>query len=332
MLAWIWVLGFVVLLIGVAWGAHMGNLRATAKLFSLAGGSTTGAKPCIWWHVDDSQTNTREWLDWGDRETTEPNEPYLRICLARARSLWSHEFDVRPLIGRQAVVDYLRSSSSNKANKIDIPTGWGEVPPALWMAWSRSAVLASEGGLWLDGSVLPVASGTTLWRRTVGDGKQAIAFGYDPAENIGAGAAAGGNAAGWAASAGHPVWSGLARDIGSLISAGAPSWSSPEARRSLRTLWDRHCTGGSIFVDRAAEVSRDKYGHRLELDTLLGETEWATGSLKDGLWVPMPDGRDSLERTVPYQWFLRLSEEQIRESKFVWAKWATKATKAASPM
>ena len=77
-------------------------------------------------------------------------------------------------------------------------------------------------------------------------------------------------------------------------------------------------------IDRAAEVGRDKYGRRLELDTLLGQTEWTDGSLEGGVWVSWPDGRDGLERAVPWQWFTRLSEEQIRESDFVWAKWATR--------
>lgn len=312
--SWIWGIGLVVLVagLGLSQSAGVGNTASRGFMGDF------GKKPQIWWYVDDSQTNSREWLDWGDRETVEPNEPYLRICLAKTRGLWSYEFDIVPLIGREAVVNRVRAAGGA------IPSGWGEVPPALWMAWARAALLSAEGGLWLDGSVLPMADGRSVWRRTVGSGKSAIVFGWDPTEAVAAGAVAASPAAGWAASAGHPVWSGLAHDIGALIGAGAQSWSSAEARNALRNLWDRHCTGGAVFVDRAAEVSRDKYGRRLELDTLLGTTDWTAGSLTDGMWVPLPDGRDSLERTVPYQWFLRLSEEQIRESQFVWARWATR--------
>jgi hypothetical protein len=36
----------------------------------------------------------------------------------------------------------------------------------------------------------------------------------------------------------------------------------------------------------------------------------------------LPDGRDGLERASPWLWFMRMSEEQIAESNFVWAKWS----------
>jgi len=326
---WILALGSVVVVIGTVWGIRMGSSSNHLQSFSVPL-SLNSHKPRIWWHVDDSQTNTREWLDWGNRETVEPNEPYLRLCLKRARQLWSDDFEIVPLIGRDAVVDRLRHIGGTRAVKI--PAGWDEVPPYLWMAWARAALLAAEGGLWLDGSVLPWSDSISLWQRTEGlataastaTATTAAVFGYDSAESRASSAAAAGSSAGWAATSGHPVWMGLAHDIGSLIGAGAPSWSSPEARRALRTLWDRHCSGGSVAVDRTAEISRDKYGRRLELDTLLGATEWSAGSTGDGLWIPLPDGRDSLERTIPFQWFLRMDEQQIRESDFVWARWATR--------
>ena len=62
----------------------------------------------------------------------------------------------------------------------------------------------------------------------------------------------------------------------------------------------------------------------LELDTLLGSTEWTDGSIADGLWVPLPDGRHELERATHWNWFTRMSVEQIKESDFVWSKWATR--------
>jgi hypothetical protein len=153
-----------------------------------------------------------------------------------------------------------------------------------------------------------------------------MTFGSDPDEGLSASedtAPAAGRSAGWASIPNHPMWSGLQRDLGLLIGQGPASWSAPEARRALRTLWDKHCSG-ITRVDRTAEVGRDKYGRRLELDTLLGQTEWVDGSLEGGVWVSWPDGRDGLERAVPWQWFTRLSVEQIRESNFVWAKWATR--------
>ncbi len=120
---------------------------------------------------------------------------------------------------------------------------------------------------------------------------------------------------------GHPMWAGLERDLRATIEAGDQSWSSADARRSQRFAWDRHCSGVTK-VDRAAEVSRDRYGRRLELDTLLEQTEWPTGSTEGGLWVPLPDGRDGLDRSPTHLWFTRMSKEQIRASPFLWATWA----------
>jgi len=318
---WIWLVAAVVLVLGAAWGVRnqINAFLGQRGLLTLggAGAGSSGGKPRIWWYVDDGQPNTHVWLDWGNRATLQPNEPYLQVGLARARVLWGHEFEIVPVMGRgMATADLAKAG-------ITMPEGADRCPPYLWMAWCRAAYLTGHGGLWLDGSVLPIADGGALLRRVSGHG--ALTFGVDPAEGLSAaeaGLPAAGPSAGWAATPNHPVWSGLMRDVAALIAMGAQSWESPEARRSLRHLWDKHCSG-TVRVDRPAEVSRDRYGRRLELDTLLGQTEWQSGSTKDGLWVPLPDGRDGLSRAVPWRWFELLSAEEIRESDFVWARWAT---------
>ena len=318
--AWIYALGIAVLVLGTAYGVReqvkgLLGFSDTAAALGAAGG-----KPTIWWYVDDSQANAREWLDWGNRSTREPNEPYLKLCQARALALWGDSFTITPVIGRPAAILLLQEA------KIDIPADVMRTPPALWMPWCRAAFLSARGGLWLDGSVLPLSSGRGVALRDRCIGRDALTFGTDPDEGLSdnkGSLAAAGLSAGWAAAPGHPVWRGLLRDVSALIAEGAQSWSAPEARRSLRYLWDKHCSG-TVTVDRKAEVSRDRFGRRLELETLLGETEWSDGSIAGGLWVPLPDGRDGLERASPYLWFTRMSVDQIRESEFVWARWATK--------
>ena len=279
--------------------------------------SLTNTKPKLWWVVDDSQVNARQWLDWGNRSTREPNEPYLQICKERAITLWGEDFDIVPLIGREAVSQHLWIA------KYDAPEGVQRCPPAMWMAWARAALLKVHGGMWMDGSVLPIASSLPK----VVAGSTVLCFGSDPDEGLLVAEQqepAAGRSAGWAAVPEHPMWAGLERDLTALILEGPPSWGSFEARRSLRHLWDKHCSGVTR-IDRRVEVSRDNYGRRLELDTLLGETEWPTGSTEGGLWVPFPTGREGLERATPWLWFLRMSRAQIEESKFLWAKLATTA-------
>ena len=173
----------------------------------------------------------------------------------------------------------------------------------------------------MDGSVLPLEGGLT--GRVAG--RDTLMFGSDSEESLTApagSAAAAGASAGWSAAPGHPVWRSAERDLAALVGAGAPSWSSVDARRGLRELWDRHFSG-VVAVDRTAELSRDRYGVRLELETLLGDTEWPTGEKHGALWVPLPEGRDGLERASPWLWFTRMSAEQIKEAPFLWARWAS---------
>jgi len=317
---WILALGVAVLVLGGAYGVR--NKRLIGFEAEL------GVRPTLWWYVDDSQVNSREWLDFGNRSTREPNEPYLKICQARAISKWGDAFTVTPVIGRTAALAGLRAASA------DIPEGAELCPPFLWMAWYRAAALRWLGGLWMDGSVIPLGSGDELLGRVAGS--DTLTFGSDPAESLSASngvagpygsptgsAAAAGPSAGWSASPGHPVWRAVERDLAALIASGPASWSSVDARMEMRTIWDKHFSG-LVRVDRTAEVSRDRYGVRLELDTLLGETDWPTGSKEGGLWVPLPDGRDGLERASPYLWFTRMSVEQLQVAPFVWARWATK--------
>jgi hypothetical protein len=328
---WILVLGIIVVALGVAYGVRnqINGMLGFGGPVALGG---VGGKPTIWWFVDDSQVNARQWLDWGERSTREPNEPYLKLCLEKARAAWGQDFVVEPIIGRVAALRRLEEGRAALPSEfkgpaeegLKIPLEADRCPPDLWMPWCRATFLATFGGLWMDGSVLPMGSGSDLRSRIVG--ADALTFGSDPDEGLSAAEEtmpAAGRSAGWAAVPMHPVWAGMAKDLTALISEGDQSWGAPEARRALRRLWDRHCSG-VVRVDRKAEVSRDRYGRRLELDTLLGGTEWVDGSLDGGLWVPLPDGRHELERATHWNWFCRLSEDQIRESDFVWARWATK--------
>ena len=281
---------------------------------SPANGFLPSGKTPWWWVVDNSQVNSRQWLDFGNRSTRQPNEPYLALCLERAKAALSDQFDLQVLVGREAVYRVLGSSEDFCAKQRSIP-------PVLWLAWCRAALLSRFGGLWMDGSVLilPAASGSRLKARL--EGKSVLMFGTDAEENLASGSAAAGASAGWSAAPHHPMWTGLERDLTALIDQGPPSWSSVEARRGLRSLWDKHCSG-MTGIDREIEVGRDPYGRRLELETLLGSTELPLIS-EGGMWLILPDGRDGLERASPWLWFTRLSRAQILESKFVWAKLAS---------
>ena len=310
---WIVGVGIVAIVLGLAYG-----VRNQISAYTNPYDQNISARPKIWWVLDDSQLNSRQWLDWGARTTHEPNEPYLKICLRKAKAMTSDIFELQPVIGRVAAHQVLSEAGCM------IPPDADRAPPALWLSWCRAAFLTHVGGLWLDGSVLPLGTGGDLHRRLVA--KDVLAFGVDPDEGLSAVESTSpmaGPSAGWSTKTHHPVWVGLERDFRALIDSGDASWSAAECRRAARFAWDRHAAG-AITIDRKAEASRDQYGRRLEIDTLLGESEWI-GSTEGAQWLPLPDGRDKLERSSPWLWFLRLSESQIAESKFFWAKLALKS-------
>lgn len=320
--AWILAVAVVVLVLGSAYGVR-NQLNGLLGFGGPAAVGGVGGKPTVWWHVDDLQSNTKYWMTFEDRATREPTEPYLCLCLKKAQQMWGAEFNVVPVIGRGAALAELKKAG------VQIPEGATTAPTALWMAWVRCTMLAYLGGLWMDGSVLPLASGVEVRRRIMNE--PVLTFGADADEELASaaqdgseGGPAAGRSAGWASVPGHPMWVGMSKDIGAVIMEGDQSWSSFEARRSLRFLWSKHCSG-MTRVDRLAEVSRDKYGKRLQYEDLFERTDLPNGMTEHGLWLPLPDGRDKLEMASPFLWFTRMSEEQIAESQFVWARLATRS-------
>jgi len=312
MIVWIVIFAVIVAVIYLLYLARNNVLTAVDK---------PDKRPVIWWYVDDGEANTKHWASFEDRGTYDPIEPYLSLCLDRAKRLWGQEWNIRPIIGRRAALA-LFASTDEKLKKVDVPHDVIRTPPALWMAWFRTTLLAQQGGLWIDGSVIPLCSGATLFERV--SSSDVLTFGSDPDEALstatqeGPQSPAAGRSAGWAVAPGHPMWSGLSADISAIIASGPPSWSAFDARRSLRRLWDKHC-GSVTRIDREAEVSRTPYGRRLNNVDLFDRTEVDVDITK-ALWCPLPDGRDALERASPYLWFTRLSKEQIMESDFAWAK------------
>ena len=298
-LEWMLAIGITVMLVVVF--ARGEGFRSVAKLVD-------DSRPVLWWYVDDVESNARQWLDFGNRDTRDSNEPYLEICWERAQKLWGGEFRLERITGRKEMLERIEPTARS------IPWTTADTCPAgLWMPWCRATLLSRFGGLWLDGSVLPFESSSLLSRVKPHD---TLAFGVDS----NAGTDCPGLSAGWARAPGDAVWTAQARALTDYILGG--SWTAFETDGGMCALWSHAKTGKEIPIDRSAEISRDKYGRRLELETLLTETVWEGGPEARGAWVPWPRGRDGLVRASPYGWFLRSSVEQIHASDYVWARWA----------
>ena len=279
----------------------------------------------IWWYVDDYDVNTKQWTSFEDRTTRDVNEPFLDVCLRKATQLWSSEFIIVPIRGRVAAIQLLKEHGEGFL----IPDGVMRTPPQLWMAWLRSTMLAHVGGLWLDGSVLPLSTGNALKRRLNSD---VILFGND-SDNESAAAqedtlSVPGQSAGWSARPGHPFWNGLSRKISAIVNYGDTSWSSFETRRLLAKLWlqGQGQGQGQVTHDTDAEVSHTIYGKKINYSDLFERSDIVGLNLTKSLWLPLPYGRDKLEIASAYLWFTRMSEEQITESSFVWAQLANTNT------
>jgi hypothetical protein len=107
-----------------------------------------------------------------------------------------------------------------------------------------------------------------------------------------------------------------------LIAAGPTAWTAAIARNQVAESSMVHLTP-FMSVVRESEWSRRSDGRAIEIEDLLGRSP-------DEEWVPprtavyVPLDKERLERNFTYNWFLRMSPEQIlnAESHFLWASLA----------
>jgi hypothetical protein len=129
--------------------------------------------------------------------------------------------------------------------------------------------------------------------------------------------------AGWAAAPRHPAWAHAARIWGELVARGAQAWSSAEARRTYMTVFEAQRAKG-LKVIREAEASRIPDGRPRALEDLFGRVsspaDPKTTLTPGAVYVPY-DG-DDLARRFEFNWFLRMSPQQIKDSDLVWARLA----------
>ena len=261
----------------------------------------------LWWVVDDLEGNSREWLDWGSRLLKRTRSPFLNVHLRRCREFHDKDFVVRPLLGRSDVHGVLREHGVEVPAEADIAPSW------LWKAWASAHMVCYVGGLWTDSRVLFIKSIIP----TLGTLK-AMRFGTDPEEDRG-NRASDTNLC-WGSEAGCGLWQSYARDLQKLMRGGPLSWNAAKIRRAIRYLQDKHLSG-QVPINTMAEWTRFKSGKAIQIEDLVERNIPADES---GIEMPGPDVvavplPSTLERSVPNAWFLRLSEDQLLEAKFLWA-------------
>ncbi len=275
--------------------------------------SLPGLKPTLMWFVDD-ENNARSWLDFGGRNTMEPNRGYLSIALESLRKTQGDDFNIMPLIGRDAVLAQIR----------DAPAEAKRLPPAIWRRWAIANLLNCHGGLVMDGnSTLTVGPSF----KPLLSGVEAAAFGITSDEAIVSPSTAlapgPGPYVGWASAPNHPAWAHAAMIWGNLVARGPQAWSSAEARRTYMTVFEAQRAKG-LKVIREAEASRIPDGRPRSLEDLFGRVSSPADpktALTPGAVYVAYDGDDLLRR-YEFNWFLRMSPQQIKDSDLVWARLA----------
>lgn len=265
-------------------------------------------KPVLWIYLNNSDVNSRSWADFMGRSSRVMNLPFLNLCYNTAVAQNSDIYRVEVIGGLEDLAVRLG--------------GWEALPLPLRtpgvtvrepeLNWIRAVVLEKWGGLW--------ASPATIWLAPMGPlpKKKAVFFGLDsessyvtkdtvPSLNVI-----------WSPVPEHPIWVMWERAARERLErrSGGSEFRHDE-KSDMADAFRNYSR--DIEVVPEAELSRKGAARkRIELEDLMAAgTE---GNLpftvkKDSVFVPIPYP-EILERTA-FEWFLRMSEEQITESDLV---------------
>ena len=263
-------------------------------------------KPVIWLYYDNSEINSRQWLDFGARSSRALNIPFLNLCYESIVKQNQNDYRIEVIGGLSGVAELLG--------------GWDQLPPGLRdpiapvneaeLNHIRVAILAKYGGLWLSPCSICLKGFDKLPNKVV-------FFGTDLDETYAgpSGTTIPGFRAVWSPYANHPMfkeWTSL------TYSRIAQKRGGDQFRGDVK--WDFiHFTtqyvDTGIVVDPAVEGMRKKDGKRIQLEDLL-----ATGTGGNlpfdicGYTVYVPFPYTELRDREMFGWFLRMSEEQIMSS------------------
>jgi len=264
-------------------------------------------KPPIWLYYDNSDVNSRQWLDFGARSSRALNIPFLNLCYETIVNQNKEDYHIRVIGGLTGLAELLG--------------GWDELPPGLRtsispvnqaeMNWIRATVLSKFGGLWLS----PYCVCLKPFGKLPKD--KSVFFGTDLDETYAgpSGTAVPGLRAIWTPQPNHPLFTEWAAVAYSRVAQarGGQQIRGDEKWDFVRFTTDYVQTG--LIVDPAAEGMRKKDGKRIQLEDLLAAG--TDGNLPFDLcsytvYVPFP-WNELRDREI-FGWFLRMSENQIMNS------------------
>jgi len=275
-------------------------------------------KPNLWWIVD-SETNSRNWWDFGARNSSVPNKGYLKVALNCAMKTQSGDFTIHIIPGRQAVTKFLTENGMRVSEKSE------SMPASVWRQWAIANILALKGGLAMMGDST-LCIGPSFGQYVLG--VDAATCGIYPNE---ASALPGSEMVGpapwvgWSSRPFHPGWKYAAEKWNLILNAGPTAWTAADARRENLSIWAFQKTM-NVSLLQDVEGGRNPDGSERTLEDLFARTSKPVDpkTIIDPGTVYVPFDGDALVRTYRYAWFVRMSEQQIIESDFVWAALAKK--------
>ena len=266
----------------------------------------------LWFVLDDFDINSRRWADFGGRLDKNANVGFLSLTKARCIITQGKDFTINELSGRSAVAHVVRTNNGF------IPDKHTQAPSFLWKAWARAALLATSGGLYLEGTALCL--GPSFLK--VVDSVENLAFGANHDERY---PFSPGPYAGWALAPGHISWTKLTEKLAELIDSGPLVWTSVKARNEIAKLNNEYLNPHMRSLV-SAEWCRQPNGKPIENEDLFGRSlteDWTPGS--NVIYVPIDFERLELDKN--FSWFLKMNPEQIldTENSFIWAQLYQKA-------
>lgn len=275
-------------------------------------------KPDLWWIVD-SETNSRNWWDFGARNSSTPNKGYLKVALNCVLKTQSSDFTVHVLLGRKAVTQILSENGMTCSENSE------SMPVAVWSQWAIANILALKGGLVMMGDST-LCIGPSFGQYTLCVDAAACGIYSNEASAL-PGSEMVGPApwVGWASRPFHPGWKYAAEKWNRIMNTGPTAWTAADARRENLFIWNVQKTM-NVSLLQNLEGGRNPDGSERTLEDLFARVskpeDPKTLILPGTVYVPY-DG-DALVRMYRYSWFVQMSEQQIIESDFVWAGLAKK--------
>ena len=258
--------------------------------------------PTIWIFINDTDVNSRVWADFGARSSRVYNMPFLNLCyqsIVNSAGTKYHVEVIGGLADAERRLGYLPTPMTNKR----IPLRSEE------MTYLKIAFLEKFGGLWISPATICIKEFPELPKDKV------ILFGSDPLETYAGpqGTVMPNQHAMWSPKPNHPFFTTWKKML-------EPRIEEQHGGREIRndSRWDALFSGSSrndIIVMANAELTRKSSGRKIELEDLLAagtEGDLPFTIHPDTIYIPFPYP-ELLQRRM-FGWFLRMSEEQIKES------------------